>query len=237
MASLNLSMFTSGNQDLEWRQYQIQQGLKEAYDEFSRNRLYPTLRDLIDLHNAVADLLQKLDDMEEHLPRSLKEVNLVEGKLVYDSLPHGGTDMDDLATLITWAIPLLKHAIEEGMEIYNFVDEHVSIDQVGILPVYLEEGYWFVPDKKLSFLYLLRYEVSLFSSTTERYRALKTRILESIEEPRLHRSPESYKHGLMERYPDLPNPATFLSETDIDFPFQETMLPVAKRKLMARVFS
>ncbi len=237
MASLNLSLFTSGNRDLEWRQYQIQQGLKEAYDEFSRNRLYPTLRELIDLHNAVADLLQKLHDMEERLPRSLKEVNLVEGKLVYDSLPHGGTDMDELATLITWAMPLLKHAIEEGMEIYNFVDEHVSIDQVGILPVYLEEGYWFVPDKKLSLLHLLRYEVSLFSSTTERYRALKTRVLESIEESHLHRSPESYKHGLMERYTDLPNPATFLSETDIDFPFQETMLPVAKRKLMARVFS
>ena len=85
MASLNLSLFTSGNRDLEWRQYQIQQGLKEAYDEFSRNRLYPTLRELIDLHNAVADLLQKLHDMEERLPRSLKEVNLVEGKLVYDS--------------------------------------------------------------------------------------------------------------------------------------------------------
>ena len=235
--AMNLSLFTSGNRDLEWRQYQIQQGLKEAYEEFSHNRLYPTLHDLIDLHNAVADLLQKLDDLEGHLPKSLKGVDIVEGKLVYDSHPHGGPDIDDLATLIAWSMPLLRHAIEEGMEIFNFVDEHVSVDQVGILAVYLEEGYWFVPDKKLSLMHLLRYEVSLFSSATEKYRALKTRVLESIEERILHRSPESYKRGLMERYSDLPNPATFLSETDIDFPFQETMLPVAKRKLMARVFS
>jgi hypothetical protein len=39
----------------------------------------------------------------------------------------------------------------------------------------------------------------------------------------------------MKKYHDLPNPATYRCEVDIDFPYQDTVLPVAKRKLMAHL--
>jgi hypothetical protein len=41
-------------------------------------------------------------------------------------------------------------------------DEQISIEEVGIMPAYRQEGYWLVPDTQAAQLNLLRYEVSLF---------------------------------------------------------------------------
>jgi len=81
----------------------------------------------------------------------------------------------------------------------------------------------------------MRFEISLFSADGERYRRLKTRLLESLSEKPLRTPPETIKLSLIERYRDLPNPATYRCETDMDFPFAETMLPVAKRKFMSHI--
>ena len=49
MSRLSLEMFTSGYQDPEAKQYQVLQGLKEHYERFAHNRLYPDLAELIRL--------------------------------------------------------------------------------------------------------------------------------------------------------------------------------------------
>ena len=232
-----LDTFLAGAQDPEKRQYHVLQGLKEARTEFSHSRLYPTLQELVNLHTALGEILQRKSDIQSHLPQDLKAIDLKNRTLVYESVTNPGSDFERTASLITWALPLIRTTIEEGMEIFNFVEGHITIEQVGILPMYIEEGYWFVPDRRISVMHLLRYEVSLFTSTQERFRTLKTQHLEAIQESWIRHSPESLKLTLIEKYEDLPNPATFACETDIDFPFTETMMPIAKRKLMARVFS
>jgi hypothetical protein len=238
LKGLGVETFLVGSQDLEARQYLVLQSLKEAYAELSCNRLYPTLSALVELHTALENIIQKKNDIRSHFPQNLKGVDVEQRMLVYEQTEGAtGIDLERTTTLIEWAMPKLKKALDEGVQIFNFVDQHIVIEQVGILPMYREEGYWFVPDRRSSVMYLLRYEVSLFTSTTERFRTLKTRCLESIEESTVRRSPESIKLDLIEKYHDLPNPATFVCETDIEFPYGETMLPVAKRKLMTRVFS
>ncbi|HUI09689.1 MAG TPA: hypothetical protein VL221_05125, partial [Bacteroidota bacterium] len=62
---------------------------------------------------------------------------------------------------------------------------------------------------------------------------LKTVVIGSLHEGAVKRPPEALKLEIMKSHPDLPNPATFRCDVDIDFPFVETLLPVAKRKLMA----
>jgi hypothetical protein len=79
--------------------------------------------------------------------------------------------------------------------------------------------------------------VSLYSSEHERYRRLKTTHIGEVSQRIVHSTPESIKLNLLALYHDLPNPATYVCETDLDFPYNETILPVAKRKLMAQMFS
>jgi len=233
---LRLETFLSGSSDFEARQYAILQGLKEYYQSFSNNKLYPSLSELVDLHSTLQGLAQKRDDIQSHLPQQLTDIDLKNKQLVFEPLGMSTEDAR-VIELIVWAMPLIKKAMEEGMNIYNFVDEHITIEGIGILPMYREEGYWFVPDARAHQLHLLRYEVSLYTSAEERYRTLKTRLLESLERQAIAASPESIKLMLIEKYRDLPNPATFMCETELDFPYGETILPVAKRKFMVHLFS
>jgi hypothetical protein len=229
MHKLSLDTFLTGTHDLEARQYHVLDGLKHCYGEFTHNRLYPSLSELVDLHTALVNVMNGMNDIQGRMSHELKDVDLEHGKLVYDTV-SSDDDLQRAAELITWALPKLERAIEEGVGIFNFVDEHMQIERVGIMPMYREEGYWFVPEHRAALLHLLRYEVSLFTSANERYRRLK-------QQQFVVQSPESIKLGLIEKFQDLPNPATFLCATELDFPYTETILPIAKRKLMAQVFS
>ncbi len=237
MTKLTLKTFLAGTGDVEAAQYHVLEGLKAYYHEFSHNRLYPSLSELVELHRALVEIITSMNDIQGHLPHELKEVDLEEGKLIYQTQGMTDDELARAADLIVWALPKIQKAIDEGVDIYNFVDEHIQIEQVGILPMYREEGYWFVPEHRAALLHLLRYELSLFTSANERYRRLKTVNIGEIEQKFIRRSPESIKLQLIEQYHDLPNPATYMCETDLDFPYSETILPIAKRKLMAHVFS
>jgi hypothetical protein len=236
MHKLSLNTFLGGTNDVEARQYHVLNELKHCYDEFAHNKLYPTLAELVDLHTALVNVVNGMSDIQGRMSHKLKEVDIEHGKLVYEN-SLSDSDLQRAAELITWSLPKVQQTIEEGVSIFNFVDEHMRIEQVGIMPMYREEGYWFVPDPRAALLHLLRYEVSLFTSANERYRRLKTTNLGEIEQGQILQSPESIKLDLIEKYQDLPNPATYMCETDLDFPYAETILPIAKRKLMAQVFS
>lgn len=237
MERLTLDTFVGGEQDREKKQYVILNGLKQYREEFSHNRLYPSLAELIHLYEVLNGLMQEKNDFDSRLPQHIKEIDIENRRLLFESSGEDDPALNRALELIVWALPLLKDAIEEGVSIYNFMDEHIVIEEVGLLPVHKEAGYWFVPDIRGARLHLLRFEVTLFSSATERFPTLKTRLIESIEQVLIRKSPEALKLALIEKYHDLPNPATYLCDTDLDFPYAETFLPVAKRKLMGRLFS
>ena len=92
-----------------------------------------------------------------------------------------------------------------------------------------------VTDNIAAELQVHKYVSSLFYSGKERFRSLKTEFVKSEEQTILRKSPESIKQDLLYERRDLPNPATFICNTDLDFPFTETIFPIAKRKLMAAV--
>jgi hypothetical protein len=234
--SLRFDTILGESDDFEQQQYLVLQGLKEYTSAFSHNRLYPFLSELTELYRTLQTSLESKDDIHSHLPRDLKDVDLENRKLVYEARAEENEKINAILNLMIWALPLVREVMEEGMDIFNFVDEHISIAEVGITPIYRDEGYWFVPDVRVHRLHLLRYEVSLFTSANERFRTLKTRNLESVDQG-VGNSPETIKWMLIKKYQDLPNPATYACDTDLDFPYGETILPVAKRKLMARLFS
>jgi hypothetical protein len=237
MSKLTVNTFIAGDHDAETRQYHVLQSLKDYQGTFSHNYLYPSLSELIDLCTALESLLESKGNIENHLPQRLTEIDLVNQKLVYEAEHTNTPDFERVVELIEWALPKIRRVIEEGIDIYNLVDDHISIEEIGIMPMYREEGYWFVPNLTCSRLDLYRYEVSLFTAASERFRTLKTRLLDSLEQEGIMRSPEQIKLELVHKYRELPNPATYMCETDLDFPYDHTMLPVARRKLMKHLFS
>ena len=235
MEKLTLDSLVQGLGDLERKQYEVLGALKERREHFSHNRLYPWFAELIQLLEDLRGLLGNRDDMARQIPQRLKDVDLDHLNLVYEPAGSETLEFARMMELVRWALPLVETAVEEGRGIFDFVDQHIAIDEVGIIPSYREEGYWFVPDMRSAVLYLLRYQMSIFTASNERFRSLKTVVIDSLREGAVRRSAEFLKLEILKKYPELPNPATFLCEVDIDFPFAETLLPVAKRKLMARL--
>ncbi len=89
-----------------------------------------------------------------------------------------------------------------------------------------------LPDPQKQKLHILQYTLSVFTQAKERFRSLKTAHVKSIAQRGVFLSPQSIKLELLSEKRDLPNPATYFFATTLDFPYESTILPVAKRKLM-----
>jgi hypothetical protein len=77
--------------------------------------------------------------------------------------------------------------------------------------------------------------VSIFKSAHDRYRSLKTSYLKQLRWTSIKNTPNKIKVDLIRENKELPNPATYLFDTDLEFPFRETILPIVKHKLMRRL--
>ena len=237
MESVSFDLFVSGLKDVESTQYRLQAYLQGIREAFARNVIYPHLSDLVTLHNTLAGVAGKLADVRDSAPGRLSGVDLSAHRLIYEKSDLGLEQLDDLEQLIEWALPRIRETIEEGRAIYEFVDENVTLEQVGIVPSYIEEGYLLVPDRADSRIHVVRYRISIFSGAQERFRTLRTTHVSSIDAGIISPSPAEIKMKLTEENADLPNPSTFFLVTDLDFPFRETVLPVAKRKLIQNLYA
>ncbi len=232
MDGLRLEHFMRAGDDLERAQYQVLGRLQQIRQAFSRNIVYPFLADLIRLFGSLNQIVENLDQMRNAVPGKLEGLDLETAQLIRQQPTFGSDQLGTLEELIRWALPLVQDAIEEGRTIFEFVDENLHLEEVGIVPSYLEEGYLIVPDRMTSQLHVLQYSLSVFVRADERYRSLRTTYVRSVPRGSVYPSPQSIKLDLVQDIPDLPNPATYFFATELDFPFEPTMLPVAKRKLM-----
>lgn len=232
---LSLDLFTQVHSDVEKRQYRIMAALKEIADDYRRNRIYPHLAHLAGLHNTLEDIRTRLADLRSKFPKRIKKIDFVNREIEHEIVFVDGSDVAKVEELIEWALPLIKARIEEGKTIYEYVDEEIRISEVGIVPHYRDEGYFFVPDNEEARLVLFQYEMSIFHSAEDRYRSLKTRFLKEVEQDRVLLSPNSIKLELIRERRELPNPATYEFQTELQFPFRETIFPVVKRKLMQQL--
>lgn len=233
--SLTLESFYSTDRDLELNQYHVLAGIKEFRNEFNKKKLYPYFTNLLYLTSELQDIIEQKNDLEFKFSKKIKGFDLKNNKIIFETPENPQPEINCLFDLIEWALPQLKSVIEEALVICEFVENNINIEHVGIVPIYKDEGYFIIPNNEDSALQVHRFECSLFSSENEKYRALKTKLIRSFEKPAIELPPESIKLDLIKEYQDLPNPATFKCETDLDFPFDETIFPIAKRKLMSEI--
>jgi len=237
MENLKLETFLAADKDWEMNQYRVLGGIKEFHLEFNKKKVYPALAELIHLASILDNILDNKSKLKEAFPKQIKDFDLNNQKIAFETIGKFAPDVEFLFELIEWAYPLIKNEIDEAIVLYDFVEKNIEIDHVGIVPINKDEGYFLIADNEMAKIQVHRYESSIFSSNTEKYRSLKTKLVKEVGKELIERSPESIKLDLIKQYTDLPNPATFICETDLDFPFNETIFPIAKRKLMGMVAS
>lgn len=232
---LSLDLFTKVQDDYEKRQYIILAELKKISNEFQYYKVYPHLSMLVELYRTIKDVKNRLSDLRGKFPKRIGKIDWVNKTIEHEVVFVDGTDLSAVEDLIIWALPNIERVIEEGIAIYEFVENELSVEHVGILPNYRDEGYLFVPDNRYKKLNLFRFEMSIFQSSEDPYRTLKTTYLRSINQGGAQLAPGSIKLQLIREEKEMPNPATYAVETQLDFPFDQTIMPVAKRKLIQAI--
>lgn len=230
MPALSLDLFVAAC-DAEAAEYRIRAGLLEAHRAFVHNHVYPHLGDLIGLRRTLAALVDGADRVHEGLPGRVVGVDWEEGAVVHEKAELDGPPLLALE-LARWALPLVDAVIEEGRTLYEFVDAHAALEAVGLVPAYQREGFLLVPEPAGGWL-ALRYAIGALTGAGGPYRALWTSPVDVDLDPLA--PPAVWKEALVAACPELPTPAAFRVETDVPFPVEETVLPVAKRKLLRLV--
>lgn len=235
-AGLSLELFFSAANDVEQAQYRVLNEIKIIREAFSNNVIYPHLGRLIALRENLQSILANLDEVRGAHRGELSSVDPDELTLRYDKSRLKDDNMTSVEALIDWAMPLIHDAIEEGRTIFEFVEHNMLLEEVGIIPSYVEEGYVLVPDRGSKRLHILQYKLSIFSGKDDNFRSLRTTHVDSIDTNSILPDPTTVKLSLVQEHRELPNPATYVFATDLDFPYEGTLLPVAKRKLMRYLY-
>ncbi len=230
MKSLSETWFAEGRIDFELKKYTLLAYLQEVNKYFDENKLYPQLADIIFHYNNIVAFRENKKYLQEHFPKKLTGLQMEKLQLIYEQMLDDDELMQELENIIHYSASRIKRTISNGTEIYEFVENKISISPIGLIPLDTKEGYFFLSAGNVKSTRVYHYRLSIFEKHDERYRSIKTRFIDNWERS-FSNTYEQIKSELIRNLRDLPNPAVYSIETDLNFPVEETLLPVAKRRL------
>jgi hypothetical protein len=236
MKSLSETWFAEGYIDFELKKYTLLAYLQEINKHFNENKLYPQLADVIFHYNNIVAFRENKKYLQEHFPKKLTGVQMQKLQLLYEQLIADNELMTELEDIIHYSAGRMKKTISDGAEIYEFVEEKISIAPVGLIPLDTQEGYFFLSSGDINSTGVYHYRLSIFEKHDEKYRSIKTVFVDRWKRS-LGNTYEQIKSELIRHRKELPNPAVYSIETALQFPIDETLLPVAKRSLVKFISS
>lgn len=225
MTDLPLRLFAA---DTEATRYRVLAGLQRARRAFAQNRVFPHLAGLTRLHADLRALLDGARRVEASPAAPAVDVDWEAGRLRREAPPP-----PPAVDLARWALPRLAEAIDEGRTLYAFAAEHASLDAVGLVPRYRDEGFLLLTSDEGGAVRAVRYRLSPLTGADGKTRGVQTVPVPVALDPLA--PPPTWKEALSAAAPDLLAPATFRLQADLPLPVEETLLPVAKRKLVGLV--
>ncbi len=231
MKKLSETWFAEGRIDFELKKYTLLAYLQEVNRYFNENKLYPQLADVVFHYNNIVAFRENKKYLQEHFPKKLTGIQMEKLQLLYEQMIEDDELMQELEDIIHYSAGKIKSTIHNGSEIYEFVEENLNIAPVGLIPLDTQEGYFFLTTKIMHHTHVYHYRLSIFEKHDEKYRSIKT----SFVDHRYRSISNTYEHIKSEliRYrKDLPNPAVYAIETELSYPLDETLLPIAKRSLV-----
>jgi len=228
MKQLSETWFADGYIDFELKKYTLLAYLQEVNKHFNENKLYPQLADIIFHYNNLVAFRENKRYLKEHFPKRLTGLQLEKIQVLYEQMIQDDELMQELEQIIDYSAAKMKSTISSGAELYEFIEENITITPVGIIPLEREEGYIFMSDGAERETKVFLYRLSIFQKHDEKYRSIRTEYIDSWQRNFVNTYP-NIKAELIRRRTELPNPATYSIETSLTFPLEESLLPIAKR--------
>jgi hypothetical protein len=234
MERLSNDWLTQGLIDFEYKKYILLAYLKHVKTSFDRVELYPYMADLVFHYRNLLSIRDNKVLIRESFPRELSLEDFKKLEISYHQLINDDDVMSELESILEFSIPQIKDYLQEGSVIFEYVESNCEIAPIGVTPLYANEGYLVLTQPPQTEAQVYRYQVSIFEDAHEEFRSLNTHLIETIPKSKFV-TYESIKLDLIRRYKDLPNPATYLFTAKVKFPFNATLMPVAKRLFIRHI--
>ncbi len=231
MDSLSNNWFIEGRIDFEIKKYTLLSYLQHINKQFHTNKLYPELADLVFHYNNLVSFKQNKEVIYKQFPARISKANLDEIKIIYQKIVEDDEMMKEIQEIITYAIDEMDESLQEGKELYDFVEKNLTVFPIGLVPLYPYAGYMFIIDPEARDTKVFEYNITIFENQREKYRGINTTFIDSFERNFVNTF-ENIKAELIRNKKDLPNPAVYGIETSLSFPLNQTLLPIAKKSLV-----
>lgn len=231
---LSETWFIEGYVDFELQKYKLLAYLQEVNKCFRQNKLYPQLADIIFHYNNLIRFKTNKSFLQDQFPKQLSMVNLQKLELVYEQMLKDDETMAELERIVTFAAENMKQTIDNGAEIYELIEKQVTIEPVGILPLYKNEGYILIRYGNIAEIRAYFYNITLFEHKDARYKGIQVQYINTWER-NLVNTNTYIKRDIIRSIRTLPNPAVYSIESPLQVPLDETLLPIAKRMLVRQL--
>ena len=181
MAQLNTDWFIEVPLDFEYKKYQLLGYLKEINRHFYKTRLYPNLNDLVFHYNNLQQFRKDKTKLQDGFPVRLSYADTQTLKLTYEKLVNDDAMMLEIEQIISYALEKLNNTLKEGKEIYDFVESHLTIEAIGVMPLYSNSGYMLLRNGNQSSTLVYEYQVSFFEGKDEKYRGINTDYVDTYD--------------------------------------------------------
>lgn len=229
MENLTKNWLTEGIIDFEYKKYILLAYLKNVHEHFEAKKLYPVFSELIGHFRYIKELKETGENLESNFKKPIESIDTNTLKIKYKSEEEEEW-LKEIKQIITYSIPLMAKEIMDGKTVYDFAENSIQMEQIGIQPLNKNEGYFMLQLPVSPELNVYNYQLSPISYMDEKAVGLKTSFVNSYRIS-VSMPVDRIKQELIDENPYLPNPAVYVFRTKNDLPAEETFLPVAKRIL------
>lgn len=237
MRSLTIDLFTSSIEDKELSEYKVLAVLKFYRKQLRKNLLYPTFSELIEIFNMLSSLRNQKSGFKRTLPGHYNDYQQKRPEAFneYDTDYIDEYNILNIFRFIDWSMPRIKELLNEGIAIFDFVESQIEINEFGDFPFYKDDGYFLARDGNQNIMHVFKYVLSRVPGSDVPFKSFKTSLIDSISDGKGAIKSEHDKINLVQKCADVKLPAMFEIKSEIDLPFHETILPVAKRILINKI--
>lgn len=232
--TLSETWFMEGYIDFELQRYRLLAYLKNVKDHFNETKLYPQLAEIVNHYNNLMAFRLNKRLVQDAFPKRMEGIDKERMQIVYERLLSDDEIMQELEAITDFAAAQMKDTIDEGAQIYDFVEKNMIVEPVGIMPLYKNEGYALLRYGGKNEVRIYNYTITFFEHKDAKYKGIKLAYVDS-KTKNLTNTYEQIKLEIIREIRALPNPAVYKIEYPMSAPFAETVLPVAKRLLVRHI--
>lgn len=230
--NLDISKITSYGSDWEINRYTLLKTIKSWQTELSKNRIYPALEYSRQLKSKFNILLEENIESKGWLDKEVRGAFVDDHLVVLEKAHQISYQLEKLIEFVKWGLKINRDLLNEANIIRKFVYDEINIIAFSDTNKYRGKGYILIPDNKKRVYNIYLYELSISWTVEDPIEYLELELLRSMPYDLVDCSAEDLIEQFLQQNKILYDPMVYICKTELDFPFNETILPIIKDKLL-----